>query len=106
MRSTSARSIALGGILGAVAIVIMCLGGLIPVATFVCPILCMLLLVVVSAIFYIGTPIGLEVMVLVIALSISGFWRHRGNIKRLIRGEEVKMGQKVKIEQEDKKKEE
>lgn len=66
----------------------------------------MLLLVVVSAIFYIGTPIGLEVMVLVIALSISGFWRHRGNIKRLIRGEEVKMGQKVKIEQEDKKKEE
>jgi len=66
----------------------------------------MLLLVVVSAIFYIGTPIGLEVMALVIALSISGFWRHRGNIKRLIRGEEVKMGQKVKIEQEDKKKEE
>lgn len=66
----------------------------------------MLLLVVVSAIFYIGTPIGLEVLALVIALSISGFWRHRGNIKRLIRGEEVKMGQKVKIEQEDKKKEE
>ena len=66
----------------------------------------MLLLVVVSAIFYIGTPIGLEIMALVIALSISGFWRHRGNIKRLIRGEEVKMGQKVKIEQEDKKKEE
>lgn len=66
----------------------------------------MLLLVVVSAIFYIGTPIGLEVMALVIALSISGFWRHRGNIKRLIRGEEVKIGQKVKIEQEDKKKEE
>ena len=45
-------------------------------------------------------------MALVIALSSSGFWRHRGNIKRLIRGEEVKMGQKVKIEQEDKKKEE
>ncbi len=66
----------------------------------------MLLLVVVSAIFYIGTPIGWEVMALVIVLSVSGFWRHRGNIKRLIRGEEVKMGQKVKIEQEDKKKEE
>ena len=66
----------------------------------------MLLLVVVSAIFYIGTPVGMEVMALVIVLSISGFWRHRGNIKRLIRGEEVKMGQKVKIEQEDKKKEE
>lgn len=66
----------------------------------------MLLLVVVSAIFYIGTPIGLEVIILATVLSISGFWRHRGNIKRLIRGEEVKMGQKVKIEQEGKKKEE
>ncbi len=66
----------------------------------------MLLLVVVSAVFYIGTPIGWEVMALVVVLSVSGFWRHRGNIKRLIRGEEVKMGQKVNIEQEDKKKEE
>ena len=66
----------------------------------------MLLLVVVSAVFYVGTPIGLEVMVLVVILSVSGFWRHRGNIKRLIRGEEVKMGQKVKIDQEENKKEE
>ena len=65
----------------------------------------MLLLVVVAAIFYIGTPIGIEVMLLVLVLSISGFWRHRSNIKRLIRGEEVKMGQKVKIEQEKKKEE-
>lgn len=40
MRNTSTRSIALGGILGAVAIVIMCLGGLIPAATFVVPMLC------------------------------------------------------------------
>ena len=66
----------------------------------------MLLLVVISAIFYMGTPIGLEVMILVVILSVSGFWRHRGNIKRLIRGEEVKMGQKVKIDQEENKKEE
>ncbi len=66
----------------------------------------MLLLVVVSAVFYMGTPIGLEVMILVVILSVSGFWRHRGNIKRLIRGEEVKMGQKVKIDQEENKKEE
>ena len=66
----------------------------------------MLLLVVVSAVFYIGTPIGLEVMILVIILSVSGFWRHKSNIKRLIRGEEVKMGQKVKINQEENKKEE
>ena len=40
MRSASAKSVALGGILGAVAIVIMCLGGLIPAATFVVPMLC------------------------------------------------------------------
>lgn len=66
----------------------------------------MFLLVVVSAVFFIGTPIGLEVMVLVVILSTSGFWRHRSNIKRLIRGEEVKMGQKVKINQEENKKEE
>lgn len=65
----------------------------------------MLLLVVMAAIFYIGTPIGIEVLALVVILSISGFWRHRANIKRLLRGEEVKMGQKVKIDQ-DKKKEE
>lgn len=38
---------ALGGVLAALAVVIMSLGGLIPVATFVCPMLCMLLLTVV-----------------------------------------------------------
>ena len=35
---------ALGGILAALAVVIMCLGGLIPLATFICPLLCMLIL--------------------------------------------------------------
>lgn len=65
----------------------------------------MLLLVVTTVIFYVGTPIGIEVILLVFVLSVSGFWRHRSNIKRLIRGEEVKMGQKVKIEQEKKKEE-
>ena len=39
---------ALGGILAALAIVIMCLGGMIPVATYVCPMLCMLLLAAVD----------------------------------------------------------
>ena len=38
------KKMALGGIFAALAIVIMSLGGLIPVATFVCPMLCMLLL--------------------------------------------------------------
>lgn len=35
---------ALGGVFAAVAVVIMALGGMIPAATFVCPMLCMLLL--------------------------------------------------------------
>lgn len=43
MRNHSAKAIALGGVLAALAMVIMCLGGLIPVATYVCPMLCILL---------------------------------------------------------------
>lgn len=44
MRKTSAKAMALGGVLGALAVVIMSMGTLIPVATFVCPMLCMLIL--------------------------------------------------------------
>lgn len=44
MRKTKASVIALGGMMAALAVVIMCLGGLIPIATFVCPVMCMLLL--------------------------------------------------------------
>ena len=40
----SAGQMALGGMMAALAIVIMCLGGLIPVATYVCPMLCTVLL--------------------------------------------------------------
>ena len=40
---------ALGGIFAALAIVVMCMGGLIPIATFICPMVCMLLLVLVLA---------------------------------------------------------
>ena len=39
------KDVALGGIMAALAVVIMCMGGLIPIATFVCPMLCMVLLV-------------------------------------------------------------
>lgn len=46
-RRNSASAIALGGILAALAVVILSMGTLIPVATFVCPMLCMLLLKVV-----------------------------------------------------------
>lgn len=38
---------ALGGVMAALAVVVMCMGGLIPVATFVCPMVCMVLLVTV-----------------------------------------------------------
>lgn len=46
-RRNSAAPIALGGVLAALAVAIMALGGMIPVATFVCPMLCMVLLTVV-----------------------------------------------------------
>jgi len=46
-RFNQSRLIAYGGILAAVAIVIMCLGGLILVSTYVCPMLCMLILALV-----------------------------------------------------------
>ena len=45
---TEARKIAFGDIFAALAVVIMSLGGLIPVATFTCPMLCMLLLAFVT----------------------------------------------------------
>ena len=44
MRKTPAGVIALGGMMAALAVVVMCLGGMIPIATFVCPIICMMLL--------------------------------------------------------------
>ena len=47
MKYTEAKAIALGGMLGALALVIMCLVGVIPLATFVCPVLCMILCAVV-----------------------------------------------------------
>lgn len=44
MRKTPAGKIAFGGMMAALAMVIMNLGSLIPVATYVCPMLCMLIL--------------------------------------------------------------
>lgn len=43
-KRTPASVIALGGILAALAVVVMALGTLIPVATYVCPVLCCMLL--------------------------------------------------------------
>ena len=44
MRNSAAKTMALGGVMAALAVVIMAMGTLIPVATFVCPMLCMMLL--------------------------------------------------------------
>ena len=41
--NSSAKKIALGGLFAALAMVVMCLGGLIPVATYVSPMICALL---------------------------------------------------------------
>lgn len=42
-KSTKASQMALAGMMTAVAVVIMCLGSLIPVNTYVCPVLCLLI---------------------------------------------------------------
>lgn len=49
MKRNSAREIALGGLMAALAVVIMCLGGMLPFATFVCPMLCCILTKLVHA---------------------------------------------------------
>ena len=50
MRKSGAKEIALGGMLAALAVVIMSLGGMIPSATFVCPMMCCLILEIVRRI--------------------------------------------------------
>lgn len=47
MGRNGAKSIALGGVMAALAVVIMCMGGIIPLATYVCPMLCAMVLAVV-----------------------------------------------------------
>lgn len=44
MARYSARPVALGGVLAALAVVILCLGGMVPASTYVCPMLCAMLL--------------------------------------------------------------
>ncbi len=40
--SSQTKTVALGGMLAAAALVIMCIGGMIPVGTYVCPMLCIM----------------------------------------------------------------
>lgn len=44
MRRNASKEIALGSMLAAVALVIMCLGGLIPASTYICPMFCAMIL--------------------------------------------------------------
>ena len=44
MRGKASRDMALGGMMAALAVVIMALGGMIPLNTYLCPVICMLLL--------------------------------------------------------------
>lgn len=39
-----ARSVALGGVTAALAVVVMCLGGIVPLSTYICPMVCCVLL--------------------------------------------------------------
>ena len=50
MRRGEARRIAFGGMMAALAMTIMCVGGLIPIATFTCPVISMLILAYVTKI--------------------------------------------------------
>ena len=68
MRKTPAGLIAFGGMMAALALVIMCLGTLIPAATFVCPMLCCLILQFLLAIT--GNRIGWSWYIAVSLLSV------------------------------------
>ncbi len=49
-RTSNAKQVATGGVFAALALVVMCLGGMIPVATFVCPMVCCLIVQVVMGV--------------------------------------------------------
>lgn len=68
MQSNQVKSIALSGMLAAVAVVIMSLGGLVPIATYVCPMLCTMTQFVVLR--FCGKKIGWIWFVVVSILSL------------------------------------
>ena len=68
MPSNRIKGIALGGTLAAVAVVIMCLGGFIPIATYVCPMLCAMTQLLVLR--FCGRRIGWTWFVVVSVLSL------------------------------------
>ena len=63
---------ALGGVLAALAVTVMGLGGLIPIATYLCPVICMLLLRVVLAVCGTRTAWAWYGAVALLSLLLSG----------------------------------
>ena len=57
-----------------------------------------------TAVFYLGMPHGLEILLLSLFFTVMIYWRHRANIKRLLSGTERKMGQKVNLAPEEERK--
>lgn len=68
MRKGASQKIAFGGVMAALAVVIMCWGTMIPIATFVCPMLCMVLMTFVLGLG--GTRIGWAWYAAVVILSL------------------------------------
>ena len=64
------RKVALCGMLAALSVVVLCIGGLIPFATFACPVLAMVCLVPVACEYGTGTAILLYTAVSFLALLL------------------------------------
>lgn len=71
MRRNSAKQVAFGGVLAALAVVFMGVGGLIPAATYVSPMLCMLILHLVSITCGSGTGWAWYGAVAILSLLLS-----------------------------------
>ena len=65
------RAIALGGMLAAVCLVILCMGGLIPFATYVCPMLCIVVQYIVYALCGKGIAWSWYAVVAILALLLG-----------------------------------
>lgn len=57
----------------------------------------MTLLIIVSAILYLGKPMGLESFLLITLMALTTIIRHKANISRLLKGTERKLGQRVEV---------
>lgn len=69
--SQTSKRIAFCGVLGALAVVVLALGGIVPFATFSCPVLAMFLLLPVIAEFGYGTAVVFYIAVALLGLLLS-----------------------------------